>query len=320
VKVLIAEDDRVSRRLLEVTLDKWGYELIVCKDGLAAWESLQKPDAPRLAILDWMMPGKDGVRLCREIRARSGHPYVYVILLTSRNSRDDMIMGLDAGADDYLSKPFDQRELELRLRTGRRILDLQSELISAREALRIQATHDSLTGIWNRSAILETLENELSRAQRQGLSLAAIITDLDHFKKINDTYGHTVGDAVLREAARRMRAAMRPYDGLGRYGGEEFLIVAPGCDTGNGLLVAERLRLAITNEPILTPEVDLSISASFGLAALSGSHSIDTDNLISAADEALYRAKSAGRNRIEAATLLEIAGRSNGTPDVRRVC
>lgn len=296
MKVLIAEDDPVSRKLLQVNLEKWGYEVVVCQDGRQAWDTLQEPDAPCLALLDWMMPGKDGAQLCREIRQQEGRPYVYLVLLTAKASQEDMIAGLDAGADDYLTKPFDRRELELRLRTGRRILDLQAELIAAREALRVQATHDVLTGLWNRRAILEALEAELSRSRRQGSPLGLIVADLDHFKAINDCYGHTVGDAVLREAARRMRGAIRPYDGMGRYGGEEFLIVLPGCDSSRTAMVAERLRTAVSAEPAATSAGPIAFSASFGVVSNMSGEAQDAESFIHAADQALYRAKSAGRN------------------------
>ena len=222
MRVLVAEDDRVSRAILKLNLEKWGYEVVVCTDGLQAWSELQKPDAPRMAILDWMMPGMDGIQLCQAVRGRSEQPYVYILLLTAKSLKEDLLAGLNAGADDYLTKPMDPHELELRLRAGRRILDLQSELIAAREDLHIQATHDSLTGVANRRAVLETLESEVVRAMRQHVPLGVILADLDHFKSINDAHGHAVGDTVLREAASRMVAALRPYDRLGRYGGKNF--------------------------------------------------------------------------------------------------
>src|ERR671924_385299 len=197
VNVLIAEDDMVSRRLLEAMLTRWGYEVAVTRDGVEAWEVLQGADAPPLAILDWMMPGMDGVEVCRKVRQCGQEPYIYLLLLTTMGDKENIIEGLDAGADDYLAKPFDPHELQVRLRTGKRIMTLQAELIEAREALRVQAMHDALTGVWNRRAILEVLAKELARSRREGVPVAAAIADLDYFKRINDTYGHIVGDMVL---------------------------------------------------------------------------------------------------------------------------
>src|SRR5919109_304538 len=182
VNVLIAEDDMVSRRLLEVTLTRWGYEVVVTRDGVEAWEVLQRPAPPPLAILDWMMPGMDGVEVCRKVRQRGQEPYIYLLLLTTKGRKENIIEGLDAGADDYLTKPFDPHELQVRLRTGMRIVTLQAELIEARETLRIQASHDSLTGVWNRRAILERLGNELARAGREGTPVAVGLGPLGPFK------------------------------------------------------------------------------------------------------------------------------------------
>ena len=228
MKVLIADDDAVSRRLLHSTLARWSYEVVACANGTEAWEVLQKEDAPQLVILDWMMPGMDGVQLCRELRKRASQPYTYILLLTAKTQKEDIIAGMEAGADDYITKPFDAQELRVRVRAGQRILDLQTELIRAQSALLVQATHDPLTGLFNRGAILKILEREIDRAHRQGSSVGVMLIDLDHFKNINDTLGHQAGDKVLQEAARLMLESTRSYDSIGRYGGEEFLVVAPG--------------------------------------------------------------------------------------------
>lgn len=301
LRVLVAEDDRVSRAILKLNLEKWGYEVVVCADGLQAWSELQKPDAPRMAILDWMMPGMDGIQVCRAVREQLAQPYVYILLLTAKSLKEDLLTGVNAGADDYLTKPMDPQELELRLRAGRRILDLQSELISAREGLHIQATQDSLTGVLNRRAVFETLQSELVRAMRQHFPLGVILADLDYFKSINDTHGHAAGDAVLREAARRMVSALRPYDRLGRYGGEEFLIVAPGCGPDDVIGVGERLRLALLEEPVQTRSGTIELSASFGVISSTQLDHMDAESLIQAADEALYQAKASGRNCVRVA-------------------
>ncbi len=306
MRILIAEDDPVSRRLLETFLVKWGYDVVVAGDGAQAWKVLQREDAPKLVVLDWMMPGMDGVQVCCEVRNRADRPYVYIILLTAKGHKEDIIEGIEAGADDYLTKPFDAHELRARLRAGRRILDLQEELVSAREALRVQATHDPLTGLWNRGAILDILRRELGRAQREGVPLGVVMADLDHFKRINDTHGHLAGDAVLQEATRRMRASVRPYDAIGRYGGEEFLIVVPACDAVSALHQAERLRASISGAPMKISQGLMPVTLSLGVAASGVAKDADADLLLRAADAALYRAKNAGRNRVELATPAEV--------------
>jgi two-component system cell cycle response regulator len=306
VKVLIADDDMVSRRLLQATLMRWGYEVVTTCDGVEAWQVLQQPDSPSLAILDWMMPGMDGVEVCRKVRQRGHEPYIYLLLLTTKGRRENIIEGLDAGADDYLTKPFDPHELQLRLRAGMRIVTLQAELIETRETLRIQATHDALTGVWNRLAIIEMLGHELARTRREGTPVAAALADLDHFKRINDTYGHVAGDAALCEAVSRMRAMLRPYDAIGRYGGEEFLVVLPGCTAHDACRLAERLRVGIGQEPVQIPGGTIDVTSSLGVAASDTIATLDATTLIRAADAALYRAKGGGRNRIELATATDL--------------
>ena len=307
MKILVAEDDPVSRRLLEVTLGKWGYEVVTCADGQAAWDALKAPDAPQLVILDWMMPLLDGLQVCKNVRnpaERPAEPYVYIILLTAKSQKTDMVTGLEAGADDYLTKPFDAQELRMRLRAGRRILDLLDELVRAREIMREQSRKDSLTQLCTRATVLELLKHELDRSQRTSVDrdapVSVILADLDHFKHINDTYGHLAGDVVLREAARRMRDAVRPYDSIGRYGGEEFLLVLSNCDTIGAVALAERLLQAVRKDTIVLAEDTVSVTLSAGVAT-SGVMQ-DPETLVGAADAALYRAKRGGRNRVEVAT------------------
>jgi len=311
VKILVAEDDPVSRRLLEVTLSKWGYEVVACADGQAAWEALKAPEAPQLVILDWMMPRLDGLQVCKNVRnpaERPAEPYVYIILLTAKSQKTDMVTGLEAGADDYLTKPFDAQELRMRLRAGRRILDLLDELVQAREIMREQARKDSLTQLCTRATVLELLKHELDRSQRHSLDsdapVSVVLADLDHFKHINDTYGHLAGDAVLREAARRMRDAIRPYDSIGRYGGEEFLLVLSNCDTLGAAAIAERLLQAVRKDTIVLAEATVSVTLSAGVATSGVIQEPET--LVGAADAALYRAKRGGRNRVEVATAADM--------------
>jgi len=299
VKILIAEDDAISRRLLDTILRKWGYDVVIAYNGGQAWEELQKEDAPRLAILDWMMPEMDGVEVCSKVRERTDAPYVYILLLSAKSQREDLVKGMESGADDYITKPFDANELKVRLRAGRRILDLQTQLMSAQEALRDQAARDPLTGIWNRNALFDVFRRELSRAEREGNQLAIVMLDIDHFKNLNDTHGHMAGDAVLREFTRRITASLRPYDAVGRYGGEEFLVVLPGCTVDAGMRHAERLRGLITGDSFDTSEGRHTVTCSLGVASTSSSNPKDPDSLIRAADAALYRAKRNGRNRVE---------------------
>src|SRR5215475_4609307 len=204
-KVLIADDDKLSLRLLQTTLEKSGYEVTAVADGDAAVRILSRPDAPRLALLDWMMPGMHGPDVVRALRAQHDRPYIHIILLTSRPSKEDVIAGLDAGADDYLTKPFHPPELRARLRTGERILLLEEKLVEAREEMRFKATHDALTSLWNRAVILDILHREIARSKRDNSKgVTVVLGDIDHFKRVNDTFGHAVGDSVLREVAERL--------------------------------------------------------------------------------------------------------------------
>lgn len=310
MRILIAEDDPVSRRLLEVTLKKWGYDVVVCNDGREAWDALKQEDSPRLAILDWMMPQMDGLEVCTRVRELTRQEYTYIIMLTAKGRKEDIIDGMTAGADDYITKPFNQGELQVRLRAATRVLELQSQLLAAQEELRHQATHDALTGLYNRSAVLDNLSREAARAIREHTSLAVLMIDLDKFKSINDTYGHQAGDTVLKEAASRIRNAIRPYDGFGRYGGEEFLLVLPRCDSTFAKYVAERLRACVASNPfVLDDDSEVQVTVSVGVASKIVEGGSDGEELIQHADAALYVAKRSGRDRVEVAELVgEVAG------------
>ncbi|TAJ08696.1 MAG: diguanylate cyclase [Nitrospirae bacterium] len=306
MQVLIAEDDPISRLALDTKLTQWGYQVVGCADGEEAVRALQGPSAPELAILDWDMPGLSGPDVCREVRKRQQEPYLYLIILTAKDEKEDLIAALEAGADEYLRKPFDPQELKARLRTGQRILNLQRELIASRETLRVQASHDALTGLWNRGAIQRILEQEFDRAQRTEAPLGLVLGDLDLFKQVNDTYGHLAGDTVLRQVAAALQQSMRGYDAVGRYGGEEFLVLLPGCDLSNARLAAERLRACIEDLPIVIEarpgrSQTIRVTMSLGLAVSAPSHRpADSDALIYEADSALYRLKGTDRrNRVE---------------------
>jgi len=301
MRILIADDDPVSRRMLGATLTTWGHELLVASDGDEAWKVLFKVDRPKLAILDWVMPGMDGAELCAKLRQEGGEPYVYVILLTAKGKHEDVVRGLGAGADDYMTKPFDPSELKVRLRAARRIIDLQRQLMAARDALKERVARDPLTGLLNRSEFSDILQQEVARSEREGTSLAVVMADLDHFKKVNDTYGHLAGDAVLQETALRFTSTVRPYDRIVRYGGEELLFVLPNCARDAAAKVAERLRVIMEREPVDTSEGPIPVTVSLGVAVSSPAAVVPPHQLVKAADAALYRAKDAGRNRIELA-------------------
>src|SRR6202049_178656 len=288
MKILIADDESVSRRMLQGLLTKWGYEVVSVEDGKAAWEQLNVPDAPRIALLDWMMPGRNGVDVCREMRAHRPEPYTYILLLTAKDAKESVVEGLESGADDYLTKPFHPQELKARLRVGLRLLNLEDTLVQAREAMRFKATHDALTGGWNRGRIPETLDREITRSWREGASLGVVIGDLDHFKSVNDTCGHLAGDNVLQEATRRMQASVRSYDAVGRYGGEEFLILLPGCGAVETAEKAEKLRRAICERPIDTDSGALNISMSMGAVATGDWPENTANQILHMVDLALY--------------------------------
>jgi two-component system cell cycle response regulator len=297
VKVLVADDERLSREHLSRALAGWGYDVVTTGEGGKALGILLSADAPRLALLDWEMPGLSGIEVCRLLRGRADAPYVYVVLCTGREGQRHLIDGLSAGADDYVRKPFDPSELEVRVRAGRRVVLLQDQLLEAQSELERRALHDSLTGIKNRGAIADVLTRELSRSKRTRRPVSVVLCDVDHFKLVNDTHGHPAGDAVLREFVARGKNEVRAHDDIGRWGGEEFLVVLPECPTDEAVRVADRLRLSLATEPVLVGAIGISVSASFGVAGTDQGQG-DLNTIISAADAALYAAKAAGRNRV----------------------
>ena len=300
-RVLIADDDRISRHRLRAMLSKQGYEVTCAEDGEEARHILAQDNAPQLVLVDWMMPGMSGIELCHLVRQQRRGAYVYVLLLTARDNQEDILQGMRAGADDYVTKPFDAHELMMRLHAGQRVLDLQARLLATQHTLEVQATHDALTGLLNRRAIMDALDREASRANRTGEPLAVVMCDLDHFKRINDTYGHPVGDQVLKEAASAMRSWTRRYDSVGRCGGEEFLIVMPGCGWSQAASAAERLCKRIAEARTCTLNGHVPTTLSLGVAVSHPTNALTPDAMLKAADGALYRAKALGRNRVETA-------------------
>lgn len=299
MKILVADDDSVSLRMMERMLRQSGYDVITASNGRDAVSILSDPDGPRLALIDWMMPELDGPGVCRELRERHGASYVYILLLTAKQSSDDVVNGLKAGADDYLTKPCHPAELEARLHTGRRVLQLEDKLVEAREEMRYKATHDGLTSLWDRTAILALLRSELCRSVRTRQPVSVLLCDVDNFKQINDAHGHPIGDEVLQEVAARLQDAVRTHDAVGRYGGEEFLVVLSACGYDDVQARAEQVRLAISTPPILTAHGELFVSVSAGAITIEKwDKSIPIEPYLKQADAALYRAKAGGRNMV----------------------
>ena len=294
-RVLIAEDDAVTRLILLNWIQGWGYECAVATNGNEAWEILQQERPPELVIMDWVMPGMDGIELCRRLRDKSREYYHYILMITGRTDPLDVVHALESGADDCISKPFDESDLRARLIVAGRILALQNELIHSREELRVQSMRDALTGLWNRTAFFDLFKRELDRAERTQGQTGLLLLDLDNFKRINDTIGHLAGDTVLQEAARRLKQTIRSYDFVGRYGGEEFFILLPGCDKDQLCQRSETIRTVICNEPFPLNNGEIGVTLSIG-AVVAPTTAGSIWDVLAVADVALYRAKTAGRN------------------------
>ncbi len=311
MKILIADDEALSRRLLEKTLQRAGYDVLAVENGKRALEELSKLDGPRLALLDWIMPELDGPGVCRAIRKRSEQTYVYLVLLTSKGSKEETVLGLESGADDYLTKPFNSEELRARLRVGERILLLEDRLVEARENMRFRATHDQLTSLLNRGAVMDLLTRELHRSRREQKTTVILLGDIDHFKRVNDTFGHVVGDEVLIETSNRLLAAVRSYDFVGRYGGEEFLVVLNSCDPAFAGTRAEEIRKSVSNREVQTAKGPLNLTMSFGVLLSSEWATRSVEELLHEVDIALYDAKAAGRDCLRIA---KSAAKPEATP------
>ncbi len=298
--ILLAEDDPVTRMLMTRFLKKAGYEVEAVADGAEALDRMTKRYYPIL-VTDWEMPEMDGVTLCKAMRNLQLDGYVYALLLTARDSKEHIIAGLEAGADDYLVKPVHEPELVARLNAGRRILALEHSLRAANEQNRILSITDALTGTYNRRYLMDQLPRELHRCRRYANPLSVIMCDIDHFKHINDARGHAAGDDVLQQFAARMQKSIRSAsDWVARYGGEEFLIVLPETDYEGAHFVAEKMRLMMTATPFVTRAGDAEVTASFGVASTAPQGpdlALKVETLIRSSDECLYRSKQGGRNR-----------------------
>ena len=297
MKILIIEDELIFRRMVKKYLLEAGYEIVEAEDGLSAWELFQK-EPFQLVITDWMMPGLDGPALVQKIRTSGQKSYTYIIMLTAMDNKDNIVLGLESGADEYLTKPFNSRELIARVASGMRILRLEEELMQARIQMEALAMHDGLTGLLNRRAIEEYAEAEFNMAGRKKQAMSVILLDIDHFKNVNDRFGHKFGDVVLRQVAQTLKEDLRNYDRVGRWGGEEFLLILPDTELKDAVTVAERLRSKTAAVQIsLENGETFSIHISLGAACTTGKFQ-SLAKLIDAADQALYQAKQSGRDRV----------------------
>jgi len=301
--ILVAEDDPVARKILEKTLIKEGHEVVSVENGRKAFDLFKERFFP-IILTDWMMPEMDGIELCRAVRNHQASGYVFVIILTSKDSKNDIVTGLNSGADDYVNKPFNPPELKARIKTCMRILELERSLKQANENIRILSITDPLTKSYNRGYITECLPKEINRAIRYERALSLVLCDIDHFKKVNDTYGHQAGDQVLIEVVHSIKNSIRQdLDWIARYGGEEFLIVLPETGPQGACILAERLRNSISKHKFIFQEKAIHITCSFGISgfdSVTSDENISSESLINTADKYLYQCKLEGRNRVKA--------------------
>ena len=304
--ILIAEDNVVSRKILEKGLIKAGFDVVSVENGKEAFKIL-KDDFFPMVITDWNMPEMTGPELCRAIRGHNFPSYVFIILVTANDTNEDIIAGLEAGADDYLVKPINQAELVARLKAGKRILKLERSLKEANEKITVLSITDPLTGIYNRSYLEERLPQEIARSFRYGHALSLLMCDIDHFKRINDTYGHPMGDKILKDFVDCLNGSIRQgIDWMVRYGGEEFLIVLPETHAHGGYLGAERLRKVVSDNIFTIDGKNIHVTASFGVSGFDPSERNDKmsiESLIAESDKYLYQAKEEGRDRVKGAQM-----------------
>ena len=299
MKVLVAEDNGTMRIMVAGVLARWGHQAVAAADGEEAWRIMQQPDAPRIALLDWEMPGMDGIEICRRLRAREseGAEYTYAILLTSHSEKNEIVAGIEAGADDYVVKPFDQYELRARVRTGSRIIELQTELLQRKEEYRRLSRTDPLTGCLNRRAILDRIAEEMQLATKKGTMIGLSMMDIDHFKHVNDAHGHATGDEILREFVARLGENVCSPETFGRMGGEEFLALWTARDNEDIIAINERFRSLVEEAPFRAIGNSLQVTISIGVTTTAGNETVDA--AVARADRALYAAKESGRNRVK---------------------
>jgi two-component system cell cycle response regulator len=298
-RILLVDDEPTQRLIMARLLKRAGYEVETAGNGKEALAKIESGDF-HLMITDWEMPEMDGIALCSALRSLHTQGYVYTILLTARDAIEHVVTGLQAGADDYLTKPVIEPELIARLSTGKRIVTLERSLRQANEENRRLSITDPVTGAYNRRYLMEQLPREIERAARYGRQLSVIMCDVDHFKQINDTHGHLVGDEVLKEFVRRLQAGVRTSDWVARYGGEEFVIVLPETSADNAATAAEHLRSLIAGPSFELGGVQLNVTASFGVSGWRDTvpEVASLDTLIARCDAGVYASKAGGRNRV----------------------
>jgi two-component system cell cycle response regulator len=297
MRILIVEDETISRRMVKKYLLDAGYGIVEAEDGQSAWELFQN-EPFHLVITDWMMPRLNGPELVQKIRAGGQKNYTYIIMLTAMDNKDNIVFGLESGVDEYLTKPFNGKELVARVASGMRILRLEEQLMQAQQQMEILAMRDGLTGLLNRRAIEEYAESEFNISGRKERAMSVILLDIDHFKKINDRFGHKTGDFALQQVAKVLKDDLRNYDRVGRWGGEEFILILPDTQLMDAVTVAERIRIRIAEMKIsLETGETFSVHVSLGVACTINQFS-SLAKLIDAADQTMYLAKQTGRNRV----------------------
>jgi diguanylate cyclase (GGDEF)-like protein len=299
MKLLVADDDGIGRLLLSRQVVSLGFEVMTATDGDEAWNCLRQEGGPQITILDWNIRGLSAGAVCENVRTNGIAQHM--VALVPRNDRHQAERALEAGCDDYLTKPAEPAELRARLRIASRIVDLSRRIAEVEEHEYTEASHDRLTGVWNRAAILQFLKGQFARSSRDGVSVAVVVANLDRFGAFNDRYGRPAGNAVLKQIATRMRNTVRPYDWLGRFDGDAFLIIAPDCTLSNGFAMCERLRTLVAETALEASGTKCNVTMSFGVATSAESGVISDEGLLRAAEAALYQAKQNGRNRVEMA-------------------
>ncbi len=309
MKVLVADASAEIRKSLAETLDGWGYQVAEAANNADALSAFRRELPPGLVMLGVLGDGAASRQYCRELREFGDKPYVYILLIAKKGESKYILDLMEAGADDYITTPYDELELKARLRAGKRILDLRDELQRAQATIGYQAYHDPLTGLWNRGAIIDALQRELARVRREKSPVGLLLVSIDGLKDVNDKYGHMAGDAAIRATARELRASLRPYDALGRYGGESFVMIVTGCDSRSALKQAERFQAALQGKTVdisqwgkFASGKDALLPLKHTIGVVSGTGEHDSESLIRSLEVAVRKAKGEGGGRVESIT------------------